>query len=69
MESGIIIYLLKLFHKVSQRSETLAISQGPRPRKRLRHKAASLFIAFPFALIQPLWLVTVQSLKQFRYLA
>jgi len=64
-----IIYLLKLFHKVSHRSETLATAQRPRPRKRLLHKTASLFIAFPFALIQPLWLVTVQSLKQFRYLA
>lgn len=69
MQSGMIIYLLKHYHKVSQRSETLAIPQRPRPRKRLRHKAASLFIAFPFALIQPLWLVAVQSLKQFRYLA
>jgi hypothetical protein len=69
MESGMIIYLLKHFHKVSQRAETLATAQGPCPRKRLRHKAASLFIAFPFALIQPLWLVPVQSLKQFRYLA
>jgi hypothetical protein len=68
-ESGIIIYLLKHFHKVSQRAETLAIPQRPCPRKRLRHKAAALFIAFPFALIQPLWLVPVQSLKQFRYLA
>jgi hypothetical protein len=28
--------------------------KDPDPRKRLRHKAASLFIAFPFALIQPL---------------
>ena len=69
MKGGIIIYLLKYYHKVSQRSETLAIPQRPRPRKRLRHKAATLFIAFPFALIQPLWLVSVQSLKQFRYLA
>jgi hypothetical protein len=32
-------------------------------------KPHQLFIAFPFALIQPLWLVTIQSLKQFRYLA
>ena len=32
-------------------------------------KPHQLFIAFPFALIQPLWLVPVQSLKQFRYLA
>jgi hypothetical protein len=61
MQSRMIIYLLKLFHKVSQRAETLATAQGPRPRKRLRHKTAALFIAFPFALIQPLWLVPVQS--------
>jgi hypothetical protein len=69
MQSGMIIYLLKYYHKVSQRSETLAIPQKPCPRKRLCHKAASLFITFPFALIQPLWLVPVQSFKQFRYLA
>jgi len=31
------------------------------PCKRLRHKAASLFIAFPFALIQPLWLLPFKS--------
>jgi hypothetical protein len=29
MQSGMIIYLLNLFHKVSQRSETLAPAQGP----------------------------------------
>jgi hypothetical protein len=29
MESGMIIYLLKHFHKVSQRAETLATAQGP----------------------------------------
>jgi hypothetical protein len=30
-------------------------------------KPQKLFIAFPFALIHPLWQVFVQSLKQFRY--
>jgi hypothetical protein len=69
MQSGIIIYLLKYFHKVSQRSETLATAQGPAHAKDYAINPHQLFIAFPFALIQPLWLVPVQSLKQFRYLA
>jgi hypothetical protein len=43
-----IIYLLKLIHKVSQRYETLAIPQGPHPRKRLRHKAAPAIYCVSF---------------------
>jgi len=48
MQSGMIIYLLKYYHEVSQRSETLAIPQGPNPRKRLHHKAATAIYCVSF---------------------
>jgi len=48
MKRGMIIYLLKHFHKVSHRSETLAIPQRPCPRKRLRHKAAPAIYCVSF---------------------
>jgi hypothetical protein len=48
MQSGMIIYLLKYYHKVSQWPETLATAQGPRPRKRLRHKAAPAIYCVSF---------------------
>ena len=41
----------KFFTKLAISPKTLGLAQTADPRKRLRHKAAALFIAFPFALI------------------
>ena len=58
-----------IFTKLANGLKRWQSLKDPAHAKDYAIKPHQLFIAFPFALIQPLWLVPVQSLKQFRYLA